>query len=305
MSNISQISKAPRLTEKEVHAAAEELQLNGGKVGSIDVYRYLGRGSLTTITNFLKTWNQEEKTPALPALIMLPEALKKTAELLIVKVWAESQALAEQELKSQQEALRQAEAMVNEKIAEAEAFSEEQARQIETLKTEIEEMEKDFGKSEEAYLKTFTESKVLEEKLKETEKSLNNANALLFEQQKLNQASTAENITLQAKLEAANENLSRERNQKSGLEDKIYQLECCLGEKVGIETRANKAADEMEKIRIENIQLSAKAAKLEGELIAWQAIKGKAQKTTLTAPEVTLTTTNVTAAEVKANQKKP
>lgn len=223
MNNISQISKAKRLTEEEVHAAAEELQLNGGKVGSIEVYRFLGRGSLTTITNFLKTWHQEEKVTALPALTLLPEALKKSAEQLIVKVWAESQAIAEQEIKSQQEALRQAEALANEKITEAEAFSEEQSKKIEALEIQIEELKAEKSKDHE-----FFESKI--EELKKI-------------------------ITL-----------SELKTAKQETENAILKNEL-ISERQRSE----------EKIKIHE-NLIEKAAKLEGELLAWKEIKPETQK---------------------------
>lgn len=275
MNNISQISKAKRLTEEEVHAAAEELQLNGGKVGSIEIYRFLGRGSLTTITNFLKTWHQEEKEAALPALIM-PETLKKSAEQLIIKVWCESQALAEQELKSQQEALRQAEALANKKITEAEAFSEEQAAQIEALETKIEELKKEIQKQYESYLKEIRDEQdtrhqavikeaVSAEKLREAEKRFDYVNATLIKQQQANQTLTAENIALKTKLETAIEKL---REKTASQENKIKLL------KTGIEDerKARELDQSNNKILIE------KAAKLEGELIAWKSIKPETKK---------------------------
>lgn len=281
MNNISQISKAPRLTEEEVHAAAEELQLNSGKVGSIEIYRYLGRGSLTTITNYLKTWRQEEKAAALPALIMLPEALMKSTEQLIVKVWAESQALAEQELKSQQEALRQAEALANKKIAEAEAFSEEQTVKIEALEAEIDELKKDFKESNkswkkeveetnEAYIKAFTKSEILEERTKEDKKQLKAA------EEKINQLEALVTDSKKFVLEAEKlrEKVAGQTNKTKYLEDAIYQEK----------QRVEGLAEENIRVHKDNRDLIEKAAKLEGELIAWKEIKPEDKKATTEKP---------------------
>lgn len=243
MNNVSQISKASRLTEKEVHEAAEELKEAGTKISSIEIYKFLGRGSLTTITNFLKTWNQEA-TPSttLPTLISLPEALVKSTEQLIIKVWAESQAIAEKEINSQREALRQAEAVAAEKIAEAEAFSEVQAKEIETLKAQNEEMNKSIKSWKEeakinnqAYTKAFTKCELLEARNEELEKQLNKAINESTNQQKRNLAVTTENTQLKTKLEAA---------------EKILQ-----------------------KTEIEAKEALKTAAKLEGELLAWKNIK--------------------------------
>ncbi len=299
MNNNSQISKAKRLTEEEVHAAAEELQLNGGKVGSIEVYRFLGRGSLTTITNFLRTWHQEEKATALPALIALPEALKKSAEQLIVKVWSESQALAEQELKSQQEALRQAEAIANEKIAEAKAFSEELAAQIETLEAQIEkirdeqykEMLKGIEIEQDDRQKAVTKEAVTASKLIEAEKRIDYINAVLIEQQDANQALTAENIALKTKLEAGEQKLERSENNLKKAEEKVNILQKEKNQaEMGIEVKKYQiiqiTADlnKLEKKTVEetsdNKALREKAAKLEGELIAWKEINPEGRKAT-------------------------
>lgn len=286
MNNVSQISKAKRLTEEEVHAAAEEIKEAGIKVSSIEVYKSLGRGSLTTITNFLKTWGQEEQlTTTLPALIILPDALKKAAEQLIVKVWAESQELAEHEINSQREALRQAEAIANEKIAEAEAFSEEQTKQIETLETEIEELKKEWNRSNEswkkqleeennAYHKAFTNSEILEERVKEHEKQLKKAEEKITQLEAL----VNENTKLESQIDSVKKNLSMEIKYKNELTDKIYQLEYILGEKSNTEIKANELQKELQKERSEYKALIEKAAKLEGELTAWKSIKPETKK---------------------------
>jgi len=293
MNNISQISKAKRLTEEEVHAAAEELHLDGKKVGSIEVYRFLGRGSLTTITNFLKTWHQEEKATTPPALIMLPEALKKSAEQLIAKVWAESQTLAEQEIKTQQEALRQAEALANEKIAEAEAFSEEQAAQIEALEAQIEELRKEKAKDHEYFL---TEEKrlqtkinnfqkgegILETRIFNTEKQLINATAEIGELKKMNVTLAAENIALKTRLEGNEVKLKESENNLKKAEEKAMNLEAANKvqsnqiDQLAINLKDQKEITAME--ANDNKVLREKASKLEGELIAWKEIKPESQK---------------------------
>lgn len=265
MSNISQISKAKRLTEEEVHAAAEELQEAGSKVSCIEVYRFLGRGSLTTITNFLKTWKQEESVTTLPALISLPESLSKSAEQLIIKLWSESQTLAEKEINSQREALRQAETVAAEKIKEAEAFSEEQSRQIEALEALIDKINKDREEQCAELLKRIeieqderhravTKEAVTTSKLIEAEKRFDYVNAALIEQQQANQTLTAENITLKATIEV-------QYNQINQLTIDLKNQE---------ERTAGEAND--------NKSLREKAAKLEGELIAWKEIKPEAKK---------------------------
>jgi chromosome segregation ATPase len=307
MNNISHISKAKRLTEEEVHTAADELKENGVKVSSIEVYKFLGRGSLTTITNFLKTWNQEETMTALPALISLPESLSKAAEQLIIKLWAESQILADKEINVQREALRQAEALAAEKIAEAEAFSEEQAAKIEALETQIEAIQKDRDEQhsdwikeiEKAHNERHSESIKLatcEQKLNEAEKRFDYVNNALLEQQQTNQELIAENITLKAKLEADLQKLEKSEDNLKKAEERTTSQE--TGNKkaeIKIEVQRNQIdqlvielKDQKEltaKEASDNKALREKAAKLEGELMAWKEIKPEAKKATLAKPE--------------------
>ncbi|PPK63473.1 plasmid replication DNA-binding protein KfrA [Methylobacter tundripaludum] len=320
MNNISQISKAKRLTEEEVHTAAEELKENGVKVSSIEVYKFLGRGSLTTITNFLKTWNQEETTNTLPALISLPESLGKAAEQLIIKLWAESQILAEKEISSQREALRQAEVLAAEKIAEAEAFSEEQASQIEALETKIErlytennELKKAIDIEQDERHKAVCEKAVCEQKLNEAEKRFDYVNAALIEQQKANQKLTTENITLKEKLEADIKKLEKsEDNLKKAKERAISQEAENKKAEIKTEVQRNQIdqlvielKDQKEltaKEASDNKALREKAAKLEGELMAWKEIKPGAKKTTLAKSENKPVTKNQKATEFKQTE---
>lgn len=294
MNNVSQITKAKRLTEEEVHAAAEELQLSGVKVSSIEVYKYLGRGSLTTITNFLKTWRQDDFVTALPALVSLPDALSKAAEQLIIKLWSEAQALAEQEINSHREILKQAEALANEKIAEAEAFSEEQSKQIEALEAKIEAIEVDrdaqhsdwmiaIQKEQDDRYELYTKLAKCEQKLIESEKRFDYVNASLIEQQEANQVLTAENISLKTNLEAVEQRYIETRAQIDKVDERLLKTEA--------ESKKIDIVNEVQKNQIdqlshdlnnqkeivlseqrENKALREKAARLEGELLAWKSI---------------------------------
>lgn len=299
MNNVSPINKAQRLTEAEVHAAAEELQEAGEKVSSIELYKRLGRGSLTTITNFLKTWNQgEEKISTLPALISLPDSLKITGEQLIIKVWTESQKMAEAELQSQREALRHAEAVASEKIEEAQAFSEEQAKQIEELKLQIEMLKKETGDSKECFLneekkmrneldKAKKSETIFEQRLIETEKQLKKAEekittleALLMDNKK---------FELKAGVEENKNNTLRndiaDMNKRTNLLltdiEKLKEVKISQDEKISTLTMKNVDLEEkIRKIVILNDELITQrnqaikeAAKLEGELTTWKTLK--------------------------------
>jgi chromosome segregation ATPase len=121
-----------RLTEKDVHAACIDIAAQGERPTALNLLEHLGRGSLTTISKYLNSWNDKnqaqgikaEKT--LPAVVNLPQELAKNGEDLIKKVWHTAKAIADAELEIQREALKQAEAINQAQIDEAFKFSEDQ-----------------------------------------------------------------------------------------------------------------------------------------------------------------------------------
>jgi DNA repair exonuclease SbcCD ATPase subunit len=128
----------PRLTEEDVHEACAELAGRGERPTALTLLQYLGRGSLTTITKHLNSWNATDEAKAigveaLPAVVELPSELVKDGEGLIKRIWAVAKGLADEELDIQREALRQAEIANQAKVEEAFKFSEAQAQQIEQL----------------------------------------------------------------------------------------------------------------------------------------------------------------------------
>lgn len=142
MNNINPIKKADRLTEVDVHSAANELKESGKRTTSLEVYKHLNRGSLTTITNFLKTWNQSEtQNNPIQSLNGLPEGLKKIAEDLIIKIWTESKKITEMEINNERETIRQTEELASKKIISAEEINEEQLNKIQELIEKIKILE--------------------------------------------------------------------------------------------------------------------------------------------------------------------
>ena len=84
---------ALRLTEEEVHAACAEIAAQGERPTALILLDKLGRGSLTTITKYLNSWNASDEAKvlgveSLPAIVELPPELTKDGEGLIKKIWA-------------------------------------------------------------------------------------------------------------------------------------------------------------------------------------------------------------------------
>jgi chromosome segregation ATPase len=191
---------AIRLTEEEVHLACTEIATQGERPTSLNLLDKLGRGSLTTITKYLTSWNASDDAQAieaesLPAVVQLPSELSKEGEDLLKKMWNVAKNLTDTELEIQREALKQAEIANQLKVEEAFKFSEAQAMKIERL-------EEDF---------TSLENQLNTECMthKQTENKLNNA-------EKTNVGLSKDNEQLQHEiLELKNQLLALEETNKA------------------------------------------------------------------------------------------
>jgi chromosome segregation ATPase len=133
---------APKLTEEEVHAACAEIAAQGERPRSVALYKKLGRGSLSTITKHLNSWNSSDeahalKAQALPMVVKMPDELNKDGEDLLKRMWNTAKGIADAELEIQREALKQAEQATQLKVEEAFKFSEAQSMKIDRLEDVI------------------------------------------------------------------------------------------------------------------------------------------------------------------------
>ncbi|MGZ8212920.1 MAG: DNA-binding protein [Methylosarcina sp.] len=150
---------APNLTEEEVHAVCAEIAAQGERPRSVAIYEKLGRGSMSTITKYLNTWNASDeaqalKAEALPMVVKLPEELSRDGADLLKRMWHTAKGIADAELEIQREALKQAEQANLLKVEEAFKFSDAQAMKIDRLEdtiaglqTELEEEQNDHAQA--------------------------------------------------------------------------------------------------------------------------------------------------------------
>lgn len=302
MNNVTSITKAPRLTEQEVHAAAQNLIDSDESVSSLSLLKVLGRGSLTTITKYMSTFNRSNEDTALPILpdfTELPETLSRSTKLLAIKIWAESQEIANKELESQREVLQQAAKLSAERVKEAEVFSDEQAKRLDELERsygeEIEELrnklnvisnevnakndqlneltiEYEVAKNENISLKAALQDS--KEQLRELKIS--------GESELSNSRHDAQNMAEELKIEIKNKNntiLSLEESFKSlknRLETENKRLDLQVAkQQLSLDLISKRLEEEkyFHSVDIkENKALREKSALIEGELTAWKQI---------------------------------
>jgi len=289
---------AIRLTEEEVHVACVEIAGQGERPTSLNLLDKLGRGSLTTISKYLGTWNKSADAQAidaesLPAVVQLPLELTKDGEDLLKKMWNVAKNITDNELEIQREALKQAEIANQSKVEEAFKFSEAQSMKIERLEENL------------ALLKDQLENEV--QSHKETTSSLNNAEKVNIglakdKEQLQHEILELKNqiVTLEKTNKAVNKNKQdlQEKNIKEikakddeirSLEIKMGQLDEKLSSSVTLNTSLvsdlkdksaefSKSVVELEKVTIRHESSSKELKVLKAELKGANKVASDAEK---------------------------
>lgn len=151
-----------RLTEAEVHTACVSIAAQGERPTALTLLDKLGRGSLTTITKYLNSWNASDEAKVLgaetlPAIVKLPPELTKDGEDLIKKIWSIAKGIADEELDIQRDALKQAELSTHSKVEEAFKFSEAQAMKIERLEDVLSDLKGELTEEQNNHTQTITQ----------------------------------------------------------------------------------------------------------------------------------------------------
>ena len=238
---------AQRLTEEEIHTACTEIAAQGERPTALTLLNRLGRGSLTTITKHLNTWNASDDAKvlgvsALPVVVELPTELTKDGENLIKKLWTVAKGLADEELEIQREALKQAELNNQAKVEEAFKFSEAQALKNERLEDSLESIKIEVKQKQADYLQVTSK---------------------LIEVEKVNVGLSKDNERLQDELNALITKITAlEENNKNLLEEKQLLQENFHDLLKLKEAEINTAVLESEK----------KVSNLEGQLAVYKSL---------------------------------
>ena len=122
------------LTTQQIHATADQLQQDGIKPTLAEVRKALGGGSYTTISEAMKTWRAEQQETEALQQVDLPSSIKERLQTLGAELWQASNAVANERLQSEREALALAQSQADAQIAEmAEAVASLEAEQTDLL----------------------------------------------------------------------------------------------------------------------------------------------------------------------------
>ena len=184
------------ITADAVAAAADQLLAEGQDPTLILVQQRLGGGSYSTVKKYLDGWKTQRESP--PPATPVPPALIEQAQLIVTRLWGEAlrvddariaqiQTEAQAQIQGAQHALAQAEAI----IAQHEADAEAAQLQLAQLTAERSQLLQQITHLEQTTLAATTQADALRGELATLNTTLTAAQAHLIDQARLEGELTA------------------------------------------------------------------------------------------------------------------
>ena len=112
------------ITQELVFNAASEIVRQGEKPTVLTVHKLLGRGSFSTVTKYLKLWEEsseaaEARVDSLPKETTVPDALSSDTEALVKKLWTAAKSIADEQLTIERHTLEEAKAQYQAEVEQA------------------------------------------------------------------------------------------------------------------------------------------------------------------------------------------
>ena len=251
------------ITREQILETASRLQAQGIKPTQTNVRESLGGGSFTTISEVLREWRQEQDQTAQLQQIVIPHDITDRTNILIAQIWETAQALANDRLIKEREALEHKEALINAEIDEANKV-------IETLENEQAELT--------AQLDTLTnDNSLLNGKNNELESFNNSLNTQLTTEK-------ARSHQLQGRLD---EQIAKIEHLTADLATATATATNATETSKANAQRADKATAELKTLTIENAKLIGTADTLKEQLTKYEATAtAQAEKINLLTAQV-------------------
>ena len=249
--------KKMAITKDQIIETANQLQAQGIKPTQTNVRESLGGGSFTTISEVLREWRQEQDQTAQLQAVVIPADITDRTNILIAQIWETAQALANDRLIKEREALEHKEALINAEIDESNKI-------IETLETEQAELTNQLDTLN-------NDNSLLNTKNNELENLTNSLQTQLTAEKDRADQATATAQQLQAKLD----------EQTAKIERLTAELATAIATATNATTQATEHAQRADQATAELKTLSIENAKLIGksDILADQLTKAEARAT--------------------------
>ena len=211
-----------RIQQDEVFEAANSIAALGEKPTTLKVHKKLGRGSYSTITKHLKSWEQSDtaqeiKAEQLPAEAPVPEELQEEAQAYIKRAWFAAKNLADAQLDIERTALDAAKSEYQTELEQAINLADDAAEKLEITESENEQLSKNLADADH----NISEQKNVIAKLTDELSSVSaDLNISVAENKNLEKS----NIELNADIKNAQSNLIVSQKNETELKAKIEQL---------------------------------------------------------------------------------
>lgn len=276
------------VSQQDVYEAADEMVRAGKRPTTIGIHRMIGRGSYTTIGNYLKAWEAEtvsdEQTTSSEEEEAIPESIGKDADFFVRKLWVMARKHEHAQLQAERDTLSQRETELQEEVQEVVDSSNGMQERIDELELALQESKERFDKEQNARIEAQRQCALSEASLSRAQ------NDLVALEEKLNtatgkyEAKLEEVATLNGHVSRLNTDVERlyhqveqekqqygrlsqkqanteaslnaEKSKNEGLQEQVRQLQ-----QTGQEQRS-----ELDSANAERTRLSSNNAKLTGQL---------------------------------------
>lgn len=276
------------VSQQDVYEAADEMVRAGKTPTTIGVHRMIGRGSYTTIGNYLKQWEAEKasddqvEVPAEEEAV--PDSIGKDADHFIRKLWVMARKHEHDQLQAERDELNQRETELQEEVQEVVDASNDMQDRIDELEEALRdsnvrfereqndriEAERQAALSEASLSRAQNDLVSLEEKLSVTtgkyEAKLEEVATLNGDVSRLNADVSRLNRDLQQEKEQSERlsqkqanteaSLNAEKSKNEGLQEQIRQLQ----------QKEREQRSELDDANAEKARLASENANLAGQL---------------------------------------
>ena len=301
---------AKRLVESEdVSRIANDIRDRGEQPTALNIYDELGRGSLTTITKFLKEWitrDENQQAENLPVEIEVPIKLQAQSSKWIKALWNCASIEAEQNFEDMKIAVKTEVEEISELLNESQIFCERQNVKLLTAQSEIdlqveqlasgaqdlEDKNSIIGSLRKINNDLQLEVSVLKAEadkdaaliadLKQAESLINNENKSLSTKVESIDGANKQLTEEKNQLQETNNTLSLEMKELFNKIDIINNEKSILNtEKSTLQARFNDIEKQLSRIEKKNLALEEKNEKLQAEILGiakFRVIDSKAEK---------------------------
>ena len=207
------------ITQEDVFNAAQEIVAQGEQPAVLKVHSLLGRGSFSTITKYLRVWeNSYEATEAsvnsLPKENEAPEILNVDTQALVKKIWTAAKVIANEQLTTERLALEEVKIKYDRDIEQAINIADQAASKQAALEELLKSANDNFE---------LLETKVIEltAQLKSQTENLIAARSTETELQDSIKHQISKNQVLSEKVSAAEASLTSEQRHTQYLEKQL------------------------------------------------------------------------------------